>query len=299
LAALVAAESTADRPRPAGGKLHRRRLRRTQRLFSFDRSLGYRMVAGVDEAGRGSLAGPLVAAAVLFDYETLSLSDRRALGGLHDSKQMTRDDRERLFPCVLRAATEVSVAVRCVRGIDGRGLHNTNVEALSTSLERVHRDGAVCLVDGFRLPGCGVEHRQVIEGDATSAAIAAASVIAKVSRDRYMHGAGAAYPGWGFDENVGYSTPEHREAISRNGISVLHRRSFASVAYKQLGLEGVANVLDAEEIAAAIEADADGVEAEQTVGRERFLGSEPGPGEGAETALLGEADREDRASRAA
>jgi ribonuclease HII len=309
------------KPRPAGGKLHRRRLRRTQRLFNFDRSLGYRLVAGVDEAGRGSLAGPLVAAAVLFDYETLSLSDRRALGGLHDSKQMTREDRERLYPCVLRAAAEVSVAVRCVRGIDGRGLHVTNVEALSTSLERVHRDGVLCLVDGFRLPGCGVEHRQIIDGDATSAAIAAASVIAKVSRDRYMHGAGADYPGWAFDENVGYSTPEHRDAIARNGISALHRRSFASVAYKQLDLgaaalppdmhvaapdgtapthlEGVTNVLDAEEIAAAIEADADGVEAQEAVGRERGLGGEPGAGEGAEAALLGAVDREDRASRAA
>jgi ribonuclease HII len=289
------------------GKLHRRRLRRTQQLFSFDRSLGTRWVAGTDEAGRGSLAGPLVAAAVLIDYENLSLSDRRALGGLHDSKQMTAEDRERLYPLVLRAATKVSVAVRCVRGIDGRGLHNTNVEALSTSLERVACEGAICLVDGFRLPGCGVEHRQVVDGDATSAAIAAASVIAKVSRDRYMHGAGSAYPGWGFDENVGYSTPEHRDAIARNGISILHRRSFASVAYKQLALdgalpaelEGVVNVLDSEEIAAAIEADADGVEADQAVGGNGALGGEPGAGEVADPALLGGADREDRSSRAA
>ena len=264
-------------------------------------------MAGTDEAGRGSLAGPLVAAAVLIDYETLSLSDRRALGGLHDSKQMTRDDRERLYPCVFRAAAKVSVTVRCVRGIDGRGLHNTNIEALATSLERVARDGATCLVDGFRLPGCGVEHRPVVDGDATSAAIAAASVIAKVTRDRYMHGAESAYPGWGFEENVGYSTPEHRDAIAKLGISILHRRSFASVAYKQLeldgelpaGLEGVADVLDAEEIAAAIEADADGVEADQPVRGDRALPGEPGAGEGADAALLGRADGEDRASRAA
>jgi ribonuclease HII len=270
----------------------------------------------------------LVAAAVLIDYENLSLSDRRALGGLHDSKQMTAEDRERLYPHVLRAATKVSVAVRCVRGIDGRGLHNTNVEALSTSLERVAREGAICLVDGFRLPGCSVEHRQVVDGDATSAAIAAASVIAKVSRDRYMHGAGSAYPGWAFDENVGYSTPEHRDAIARNGISALHRRSFASVAYKQLALdgalpeeiaaalppdmqvaapdgtapeylEGVADMLDSEEIAAAIEADADGVEADQAVAGNGGLGGEPGAGQGPDPALLGEADGEDRASRAA
>ena len=220
---------------------------------------------------------------------------------------MTRDDRERLYPCVLRAAAKVSVTVRCVRGIDGRGLHNTNIEALSTSLERVARDGATCLVDGFRLPGCGVEHRPVIDGDATSAAIAAASVIAKVTRDRYMRGAESAHPGWGFEENVGYSTPEHRDAIAKLGISILHRRSFASVAYKQLaldgelpaGLEGVADVLDAEQIAAAIEADADGVEADQAVGGNGGLGGEPGPGQSPDPALLGEADGEDRASRAA
>jgi ribonuclease HII len=237
----------------------------------------------------------------------LSLSDRRSLGGLHDSKQMTPEDRERLYPSVLRAANRVSVTVRCVRGIDARGLHNTNVEALSTSLERVACEGAACLVDGFRLPDCSVEHRQVIDGDATSAAIAAASVIAKVSRDRYMRGIESTYPGWGFDENVGYSTPEHRDAIARLGISILHRRSFASVAYKQLALdgelpaelEGVADMLDVEEAAAAIEADTDRVEADQPMGRDGALRSEPGAGEGADAALLGRADGEDRAGRAA
>lgn len=220
---------------------------------------------------------------------------------------MSREDREKLYPNVLRAATRVSVAVRCVRGIDGRGLHNTNIEALASSLERVACDGAACLVDGFRLPGCAVEHRPVVDGDASSAAIAAASVIAKVSRDRYMRGAEADYPGWGFDENVGYSTPEHRDAIAQLGISDLHRRSFASVAYKQLALdgdlppelEGVANVLDAEEVAAAIEEDADGVEADQVVGREGALGGEPGAGEGADAALLGGTDGEHRVRRAA
>ena len=244
---------------------------------------------------------------MLIDYGTLSLSDRRALGGLHDSKQMTREDRERLYPRVLRAATRVSVAVRCVRGIDGRGLHNTNVEALASALQAVACAGAACLVDGFSLQGCRVEHRAVVDGDATSAAIAAASVVAKVGRDRYMHRVETAYPGWGFEDNVGYSTPEHREAIARNGISALHRRSFASVAYRQLaldgelpnGLESVADVLDAEEIAAAIEADADGVEADRAMARDRPLPGEPGAGEAAEAALFGGADREDRSSRAA
>jgi ribonuclease HII len=196
-------------------------------------------VAGADEAGRGCLAGPLVAAAVLIDYEALSHSDRRALAGLHDSKQMKPEQREDLYPAVLRAATRVSVVVRCVRGIDGRGLHVTNIEALSSALERLAPDAeATCLVDGFGLRDCAVPHRAVIEGDGTSAAIAAASVIAKVSRDRYMHRAAHRHPGWGFDEHVGYSTPEHRAAIEKIGISPLHRRSFQSVAYSQLELAG-------------------------------------------------------------
>jgi len=221
------------------------------------------VVAGADEAGRGSLAGPLVAAAVLFDLEALGLGDRRALAGLHDSKQMTPEQREELYPCVLRAAARVSVVVRCVRGIDSRGLHITNLEALATALDRLEPAGAVCLVDGFRLGARGPAHRAVVDGDCTSAAIAAASVVAKVTRDRYMRRAGASYPGWGFDENVGYSTPEHRDAITRIGISALHRRSFQSVAYSQLelaALEGGAEVLVADH-AAGPESYADDVEA--------------------------------------
>lgn len=219
------------------GKLHRRRLARSQRLFSFDRGLGSRFVAGADEAGRGCLAGPLVAAAVLIDYERLSRSDRRALGGLHDSKQMTEERRLEIYPCVLRAAERVSVVIRGAAGIDRRGLHVTNIEALSVALERLDPPaGAICLSDGFSLKRCTVPHRAVIEGDGTSAAIAAASVIAKVTRDRYMRDAAERHPGWGFEEHVGYSTREHRAAIEELGISPLHRRSFQSVAYSQLEL---------------------------------------------------------------
>jgi ribonuclease HII len=150
---------------------------------------------------------------------------------------MKPERREELYPSVLRAAVRVSVAVRCVRGIDSRGLHVTNIEALANALERLApgRD-ATCLVDGFALRDCAIPHRAVIEGDGTSAAIAAASVVAKVSRDRYMQRAARVHDGWGFDAHVGYSTPEHRAAIERIGISPLHRRSFDSVAYSQLEL---------------------------------------------------------------
>jgi ribonuclease HII len=234
--APAAAKVDAPAQRGVAKRRARARRRRAARLFRFDRALDARYVAGADEAGRGSLAGPLVAAAVLIDYDTLSLRNRRALSDLDDSKVRSPEERERLYPCVLRAATRVAVTVRCVRGIDVRGLHVTNLAALAKSLERVAVPGAVCLTDGFRVPGCSVEHRAVVDGDAKSAAIAAASVVAKVTRDRYMTSVDGAYPQFGFAGNVGYSTPEHREAIIEHGPSELHRRSFQSIAYSQLEL---------------------------------------------------------------
>ena len=205
-------------------------------MFRFDRGLGYRFIAGADEAGRGCLAGPLVAAAVLFDYESLSLADRRSLSALNDSKQHSAEMRELLYPRVLRAAVRVAVTSRCVRGIDERGLHKTNLAALSDVLRRVGVPGALCLSDGFPVPASGFDQRHVVGGDATSAAIAAASVIAKVTRDRFMHRMEERYPGWEFATHVGYSTPEHRAAIEKNGVSPLHRMSFQSMAYQQLAL---------------------------------------------------------------
>jgi ribonuclease HII len=215
----------------------RKRKRSTgSRLFRFDRGLGHRFVAGADEAGRGCLAGPLVAAAVLFDYESISLGDLRALSSLNDSKQHTAEMREELYPRVMRIASRVAVTSRCVRGIDDRGLHRTNLAALSDMLRRVGVDGCLCLSDGFPVPPTGFPQRAVVGGDATSAAIAAASVIAKVSRDRFMRRAAERYPHWEFESHVGYSTPEHRAAIERHGVSPLHRLSFQSVAYSQLAL---------------------------------------------------------------
>ena len=217
----------------------RRKKRPTGRkLFAFDRELGVRYVAGADEAGRGCLAGPLVAAAVLFDLERLTLSDRRALARLNDSKQQTEALREELYPIVMRIAAQATIVSRCVRGIDSRGLHRTNLDALRSALIRVARPGGICLVDGFRVPDFGHEQRAVVDGDCRSAAIAAASVLAKVSRDRYMRRAAERHPGWDFETNVGYSTPEHRAAIAANGVSPLHRMSFQSIAYTQLALEG-------------------------------------------------------------
>jgi ribonuclease HII len=193
-------------------------------------------VAGADEAGRGSLAGPLVAAAVLFDLDRLTLADRRALSRLNDSKQHTETSREELYPMVMRAAARSAIVSRCVRGIDGRGLHVTNLAALREALLTISCEETICLVDGFKVPDFGREQRAVVDGDCRSAAIAAASVLAKVTRDRYMRRAAARYGKWDFQTNVGYSTPEHRAAIARHGVSPLHRMSFQSIAYQQLRL---------------------------------------------------------------
>jgi ribonuclease HII len=197
------------------------------------------MVAGADEAGRGCLAGPLVAAGVLFDYERLTTRDLRALSALNDSKQHSAEAREGLYPLVLRSAARVVVVSRCVRGIDERGLHKTNLAALRDALKGVTdgvRGEVLCLVDGFSVPEFERPQRAIVDGDATSAAIAAASIVAKVTRDRYMHHADVQHPGWHFAEHVGYSTPAHREAILHNGVSPLHRMSFQSLAYQQLAL---------------------------------------------------------------
>jgi ribonuclease HII len=208
-------------------------------LFAFDRRLGYRLIAGADEAGRGCLAGPLVAAGVLFDYEALTTRELRALGALNDSKQHTAEAREELYPLVISSAARVVVVSRCVRGIDARGLHKTNLAALRDAVRGVTAGIAtevICLVDGFSVPEFERTQRAIVDGDATSAAIAAASIVAKVTRDRFMHRADAAYPGWSFAEHVGYSTPSHRDAILRQGVSPLHRMSFQSLAYQQLAL---------------------------------------------------------------
>jgi ribonuclease HII len=138
----------------------------------------------------------------------------------------------------MRAAARVAIISRCVRGIDQEGLHVTNLDALRAALLKVVCDGTVCLVDGFRVPDFGYEQRAVVGGDSRSAAIAAASVVAKVTRDRFMRRAEELHPGWDFATNVGYSTPEHRAAIAAKGVSPLHRMSFDSIAYQQLAIEG-------------------------------------------------------------
>jgi ribonuclease HII len=204
-----------------------------QRLLGFDRKLDVRFVAGADEAGRGSLAGPLVVAGVLFDYEELRGPRVRPLATLNYSKQVSVEDREVLFEAVASCATAISVRVVPVGAIDRYGLHRSNLAGLRGVLSDLHPPAEACLVDGFRLGPSAPPHRAVVDGDARSAAIAAASIVAKVVRDRVMRRLDALFPNYGFVSHVGYITPAHNEAVRAFGPSTLHRRSFQARCYAQ------------------------------------------------------------------
>ena len=202
-----------------------------QRLLRFDRKLGARYVAGADEAGRGSLAGPLVVAGVLLDYGCLRDHRVRPLAFLNDSKQVSPEGRERLFRAVIGCAERVSVHVISPERIDRHGLHRSNLDALSAALRALSPPAEACLVDGFRLGPSAPEHVAVVDGDERSAAIAAASIVAKVVRDRAMRRMDALYPHYGFSSHVGYITPGHSAVVRARGPSEIHRRSFQALCY--------------------------------------------------------------------
>ena len=202
-------------------------MKRTgQRLLTFDRKLGARFVAGTDEAGRGSLAGPLVVAGVLLDYACLKEHRVRPLTYLNDSKQCSAEQREALYHAVLGCAERVAVRVIPPGDIDRNGLHRSNLAGLRAMLQALAPPAEACLVDGFRLGPSAPEHTAVVDGDTKSAAIAAASIIAKVTRDRLMRRLDALYPAYGFAQHVGYITPGHSAVVRERGPSAVHRLSF-------------------------------------------------------------------------
>src|ERR671936_3012363 len=202
-----------------------------RKLLQFDRKLGARFVAGADEAGRGPLAGPLLVAGVLLDYARLRDHAVRPLGCLNDSKQCSEAEREQLFRAVMGCADRVVVRAIPASEIDREGLHRSNLAALRAVLAELIPPAEVCLVDGFRLGPLAPEHRAVVDGDEKSAAIAAASIVAKVVRDRTMRRMDALYPAYGFRSHVGYITPGHSAVVRKRGPSELHRRSFQALCY--------------------------------------------------------------------
>jgi len=181
-------------------------------------------VAGVDEAGRGSCAGPLVVAACV-----LGPRPHPELADLDDSKKLTAATRERLYDAVLRRAVATSVVVIGSDRIDERGVHRCNLEGMRRAVATLDTPPGFVLTDGFAVDGLGCQSTAVIGGDAVVASIAAASVLAKVARDRIMVGLDPRYPGYGFAEHKGYSTPGHARAIEQLGPTDIHRMSYANV----------------------------------------------------------------------
>ncbi|HEU4460200.1 MAG TPA: ribonuclease HII [Methylibium sp.] len=180
------------------------------------------LVAGVDEAGRGPLAGPVVAAAVILD-------PRRRIRGLADSKQLGARTREKLYEQILDRALCCSIAEASVEEIDRLNILHATMLAMRRAVEGLRLVPKRVLVDGNRLPELRVEAEAVIGGDAIVPAISAASILAKVHRDRLCESLCSQHPGYGFAVHKGYPTPEHLDALQRLGACIVHRRSFAPV----------------------------------------------------------------------
>ncbi|MFN0158078.1 MAG: ribonuclease HII [Bacteroidota bacterium] len=195
---------------------------RRQRMLSHERDVGksgITHVAGVDEAGRGPLAGPVVAAAVIFEPEFF-------IPEVNDSKQLTPDEREELYAAIMSGATAVGVGIIDHIIIDEINILNATYRAMHAAIRQLAVTPQHLLVDGNRFDDMGIPFTTIIAGDALSFSIAAASIIAKVTRDRLMVEYDGLYPGYGFAANKGYATKEHRDAIFRLGYCEIHRRSF-------------------------------------------------------------------------
>ncbi len=200
-------------------------------LFAFERdchSRGLCPLAGVDEAGRGPLAGPVVAAAVCLPPEWLERGLPGSLQGLNDSKQLTEAQRERFFN-ELTARPEVRFGVACVEAgmIDEINILRATHLAMNQALAQLTPAAKHALVDGCAVASMTLPHTAIVKGDARSYSIAAASVLAKVTRDRLMADFDRQYPHYGFAAHKGYGTPQHLRALAEHGPCPLHRRSFA------------------------------------------------------------------------
>jgi ribonuclease HII len=185
---------------------------------------GLSPVAGIDEAGRGACAGPLVVAAVVLDCATI-----RRMPGLADSKLLTPDERESVYTDVMRWALDWHVIAVPAQEIDVLGLHVCNVEGMRRALAGLRRRPGYVLTDGFPVRGLGAPALAVWKGDQVTASVAAASVVAKVTRDRMMVALDGSYPAYGFARHKGYSTPEHMAALCGYGPCPEHRYSYTNV----------------------------------------------------------------------
>lgn len=200
-------------------------IRRDAGLYGYERALsraGFTTVAGADEAGRGACAGPLVAAAVVLPP--------RPLDGLDDSKKLTPAVRERLYAVITRRALAWAAVRVEPAECDALGMHVANLAALRRAVARLEHRPDFVLTDGFGVDGLGVPSLAMWKGDAVAASVAAASIVAKVTRDRIMTAYAAEHPGYAFDVHKGYCTREHQAELDAQGPCAIHRMKWDNVA---------------------------------------------------------------------
>jgi ribonuclease HII len=195
------------------------KVRAFRTLENAIRRMGFVYVAGVDEVGRGCLAGPVVAAAVV-------LNPDRYVPRIGDSKTVTALERERLYARITRSAVAWAVASASCNEIDTINIHQASLRAMQRAVRLLAPSPDFVLVDAFRIPDLPMPQRAVIHGDSRCTAIAAASIVAKVTRDRMMLELHAEFPTYGFNRHKGYATREHLQAVAQFGYSAVHRQSF-------------------------------------------------------------------------
>jgi ribonuclease HII len=208
-------------------------IRRDGGIYALERALqrrGFDLVAGADEAGRGACAGPLVVAAAI-----LPANRRGEVPELNDSKLLTPAARERVYAEVVARALAYAVVIIPADEVDRRGLHVCNLAGMRRALAALAPGPQYVLTDGFGVDGLGVPGLAVWKGDQVAACVAAASVLAKVTRDRIMVELHGTFPDYGFAEHKGYATEEHSEALTRHGPCVEHRFSYVNVAAALVG----------------------------------------------------------------
>jgi len=199
------------------------RLKLLQKYEEEARREGYKLIAGIDEAGRGSWAGPVVAAAVILPPGTF-------IPGIDDSKKLTLRERERLYDEIINKALDFSAGFSSVETIDKENILNATYMAMRESLKGLKIKPDMVLIDGRPVPSLGgFSQLSIVKGDGKSISIAAASIIAKVTRDRKMKDLSALYPEYGFHRNKGYGTKAHHEALKKYGVSPIHRKTFRPV----------------------------------------------------------------------
>lgn len=203
----------------------RKRLAVMDQLETEARDNGFTRIAGVDEAGRGPLAGPIVAGAVIL---------ASSIPGLDDSKRLSEAVRESLFVQIHEGGHEVGVATIEAEEIDRIGIQAANYRVMALAVMNLPAPPDFLLVDGFRIPGVPWPQSRIIRGDQRSQSIAAASIVAKVTRDRLMGALENQCPGYGFARHKGYGTREHLEALERLGPCPAHRRSFAPLSKRKV-----------------------------------------------------------------